>query len=178
MMNFENGTRLAAKCDNWEQLFKQFQKKGLAITKMDFDGVIHCAPGAAHYFILKLYQVLTKKTLKVMQPGPPVEGPPPAYMRDTASYRLKDPEIARVCDRVERTIRAIDTLGAYHEDRREMKAREAPHLLRHERQLKARRPGQDLDDLSRDIAEDSVQVDEVRVKALQGDSTQVRKPAG
>merc|ERR1719265_698330 len=27
MMNFENGTRLAAKVDNWEQLYKVFKKK-------------------------------------------------------------------------------------------------------------------------------------------------------
>lgn len=171
MMCFENGTRLAAKIDNWEQLYKHFQKKGLSISKQDFDPVIHCAPGAAHALILKMYQVLTKKTPKVIAASQPIIDLPP-YMRETASLRLKDHEIARVQDNVERTIRAIDTLGMYHEDRRVMKAREAPHLLRHERQLKARRPGQDLDMLSRDIAEDSVQVDEVRVKALQGDSTQ------
>jgi len=180
MMNFENGTRLAAKVDNWEQLYKQFQKKGLAIAKQDFDAVIHCAPGAAHAFILKLYQVLTKKVLKVLPSGAmgPEVMPLPAYMRDTASYRLKDHEVARVQDRIERTMRAIDTLGHYHEERRVLKAMEAPHLLRHERQLKARRPGQDLDMESRDIAEDSVQVDEVRVKALQGDSKMLRQDAG
>merc|ERR1719487_2816366 len=59
MMNFENGTRLAAKIDNWEQLYKFFKKKQFGILKQDFDPVIHCAPGAAVAFILKLYQVLT-----------------------------------------------------------------------------------------------------------------------
>jgi hypothetical protein len=177
MMNFENGTRLAAKTDNWEQLYKFFKKKGIAMTKQDFDPVIHCAPGAAHYFILKLYQLLTKKAIKAIMPESR-DGPLPAYMRDTASHRLKDHEIDRVQDRVERTFRAIDTLGAYHEERRVQKAMEAPILLRHERHLKARRPGQDLEMLSREIGEDSVQVDEVRVKALQGDSTQLRQAPG
>lgn len=177
MMNFENGTRLAAKVDNWEQLYKLFKKKGLAVMKQDFDPVIHCAPGAAVMFILKLYMILTKKTIKPFAPAPP-DSMPPAYMRETASRRLKDHEISRIEDRVDRTIRAIDTLGRYHEERRYMKAMEVPHLLRHERQLKARRPGKDLDMMSREIGEDSVQVDEVRVKALQGDSTQLRQAPG
>jgi len=177
MMNFENGTRMEAKVDNWEQLFRIFKKKGLQITKQDFDPVIHCAPGAAYFFILKLYQLLTKKTIKHMPPQV-TEAAPPPYMRDTASRVLKDHEIARISDRVERTIRAIDTLGRYHEERRYHKAREAPVLLRLERQLKARRPGKDDEMLSREINEDSVQVDEVRVKALQGDSTQLRQAPG
>merc|ERR1719326_1812424 len=104
MMNFENGTRMEAKVDNWEQLFRIFKKKGLAIPKQDFDPVIHCAPGAAVFFIMKLYGLLTKKPVKFIPPQRE-EGPLPAYMRDTASLRLKDPEIARVSDRVERTIR-------------------------------------------------------------------------
>lgn len=177
MMNFENGTRLSAKVDNWEQLYKHFRKKGLPILKQDFDPVIHCAPGAATMFILKLYQVLTKKIIKPFAPQPS-DNVVPAYMRETASLRLKDPEIARLSDRVERTIRAIDTLGAYHEERRYQKTVEVPILLRHERQLKARKPGKDMDMLSREINEDSVQVDEVRVKALQGDATQLRQAPG
>jgi len=178
MMTFENGTRLAAKVDNWEQLYKLFKKKGVQITKQDLDPVIHCAPGAANFFILKLYTVLTKKNIRMCPPSNyQDENPTPAFMRETASYRLKDHEIARIEDRVERTIRAIDTLGHYHDDRRRVKAFEAPILLHHERQVKAARPGNDVDMLSREINEDSVQVDEVRVRALQGDSTQQRPQA-
>jgi len=177
MMNFENGTRLAAKVDNWEQLYKFFKKKGLQILKQDLDPVIHCAPGAALLFIMKLYQLLTKKVLRAVQPLPP-DTEQPAYMRDTASYRLKDHEIARVHDNVERTMRAIDTLGMYHDERRFQKAEEAPHLLRHERNIKARKPGSDVDMLSREINEDSVQVNEVRVKAMQGDATQLVNKEG
>lgn len=136
--------------------------------------MIHCAPGAAHFFILKLYQLLTKKTVKAIPPAPAEDGPVPAYRRETASWTLKDHEIARVQDRVERTIRAIDTLGVYHEERRFQKAQEAPHLLRRERHTKAKRPGKDLEMMSREINEDSMQVDEVRVKALQVDATQLR----
>jgi hypothetical protein len=176
ILNFENGTRLAAKVDNWEQLYKFFKKKQFGILKQDFDPVIHCAPGAAVVFILKLYQVLTKKMPKLIEPAPPDEMIPP-YQRHTASYRLKDHEIDRIADRVDRTMRAIDTLGMYHDERRYHKSYEVPHLLRHERALKARRPGKDFETLSRDINEDSIEVDEVRVKALQGDSTQLRQGA-
>jgi hypothetical protein len=177
MMCFENGTRLEAKVDNWEQLYKFFKKKQLPIVKQDFDSVIHCAPNAAIEFIVKLYTVLTKKQLRYI----PIEGDGtelPAFMRDTASVRLKDHEIDRVHDRIERTIKAIDTLGSYHEERRVQKLKEAPLLLREERRRKTKRPGQEVDMNSREINEDSVQVDEVRVKALQVDSTQLRPGQG
>merc|ERR1719330_555861 len=56
---FENGTRLASKVDNWEQIYKFIRKKEeLPIPKQHFDPVIHCADGAAVAFILHLYCVL------------------------------------------------------------------------------------------------------------------------
>jgi hypothetical protein len=177
MMTFENGTRLEAKVDNWEQLYKFFKKKQLPIMKQHFDPVIHCAPNAAQEFIMYLYTVLTKKQLK-HRPAQPEQTEVPAFMRDTASVRLKDHEIDRVTDRIERTIKAIDTLGGYHEERRQQKLVEAPLLLREERRRKTRRPGREVDMNSREINEDSVQIDEVRVKALQVDSTQLRQAQG
>jgi hypothetical protein len=177
LMSFENGTRLEAKVDNWEQLYKFFKKKQIAVAKQDFDPVIHCAPNAAQFFICKLYQLLTKKQLKYIA-AENDEAPAPAFMRETASYRLKDHEIARVVDKNERTYVAIGKLGQYHEERRILKQQEAPLLLQEERRRKKVQPGVDLEMQSREIHEDSVQVDEVRVKSLQVDSTQLRPGPG
>mmetsp|Transcript_145945 Transcript_145945/g.254649 ORF Transcript_145945/g.254649 Transcript_145945/m.254649 type:complete len:843 (+) Transcript_145945:96-2624(+) len=163
---YENGTRLAAKVDNWEQLFRHTRKTIPQITKQDIDPVIHCAPGAAEFFLLKLHQVLTKRTIRPIAPQPADTSMPPAYMRDTASVRLKDHEISRVQDRVERTIKAIDVLGMYHEERRMQKTLEAPLLLREERRRKMRRPYTDRGLLNSEELHESVQIDEVRVKSL------------
>lgn len=173
MNSFENGTRLAAKCDNWEQIYKVFKRKGLNIAKQEFDAVIHCAPGAAPAFIFHLYNVLTKRTVREFQPQE-TGAALPAFMRDTASKRLKDHEIARIQDNVERTIRAIDTLGYYQEERRVQKAAEAPLLIKQERRLKSGLQGTDLETSSKEELQDSVHIDEVRVKALSGSATQLR----
>jgi len=175
MNTYENGTRLGCKVDNWEQLFKLFRRKGLQIAKYDVDPVIHCAPGAAISFLFKLYQCLTKRAVKVFsQMEQPVV---PAFARDTASTRLKDHEISRIEDNVERTIRAIDTLGMYHEERRHMKAFEAPFLVQHEKKMKSLKAGEeaDADRAQDDLLGESVQVDEVTVKALQ-DVAQIKVP--
>jgi len=179
---FENGLRLATKVDNWESLYKLFKKKGIAITKDDIDKVIHCAPGYATMFIMKLWSLLTKPKvpMKFAMPQemmPPSE-PLPAYMRETASRRLKDPEIDRVQDTVERTIRAIDTLGYYHEERRSIKAAEAPTLMRHERRLKTGMAGEAQDTLERGMENESVQIDEVAVKAMTGGDARLGAAAG
>eukprot|EP00971_Amphidinium_carterae_P035273 694348-Amphidinium_carterae.1 len=107
VLNYENGLRLAAKVNNWEQLFRMFRKKGIPIGKYDFDPVMHGAPGAAVAFILKLYQLLTKRAVRFAPPDRTDATSVPAFMRDTASRRLKAHEIARVADTVERTIKAI-----------------------------------------------------------------------
>merc|ERR1719503_431670 len=79
----------------------------------------------------------------------------PAFMRDTAAKRLKDHEVNRIQDNVERTIRAIDTLGMYHEERRSMKAKEAPTLMKHTRRVNTQRPGRDVDSLRQEELQES-----------------------
>lgn len=165
IQTYENGTRLAAKVDNWEQLYKLFKKKGVGVSKAEFDPIIHCAPGAASAFLFHLYSLLTKRTVRIAPPHGEEEVP--AFMRDTASKRLKDPEIARIEDNIFRTIRAIDTLGHYHEERRAQKAMEAPLLIRQERQLRMGRAGADAQRSGQDTG-DTSQVEEVRVKAMTG----------
>jgi len=177
MTCFENATRLAAKVDNWEQLHKFARRKGLNITKYQMEPVIHMEPGAAMAFLFHLYNLLTKRSVKVFQPQVDPEQVVPAHerlhMRDTASKRLKDPSIHRVHDNVERTIRAIDTLGMYHEERRYQKAVEAPLLIQQHRR-NAMRPLKDLDTSREEEEEDEVYVREVGVKAMAGHFTQLK----
>jgi len=169
---YENGSRLEAKVDNWEQLYKLFKKKGIGITKAEFDPVIHCAPGAAVMFVYKMYELLTKCAVKSMAPIKELinyQPELPPFMRDTASKRLKDPEISRIQDNVERTIIAIDVLGSYHQERRAIKAQEAPALIRQERRMRMGLSQEDPDHAQEQT--DSVMIDEVKVKALQSAAT-------
>uniref|UniRef100_A0A7S2NP71 Uncharacterized protein n=1 Tax=Zooxanthella nutricula TaxID=1333877 RepID=A0A7S2NP71_9DINO len=117
--------------------------------------------------IFKVYELLTKRTVKITRPpeDPEAAEVRPAFMRDTASKRLKDPEIDRIQDNVERTIRAIDTLGNYHEERRVQKATEAPLLIQQHRQTRMAQ-GTEYDTTSKEEVQDSLQLSEVRVKAL------------
>lgn len=170
MLTFEKGSRLAAKVDNWEQLYRIFKKNNFGIVKQEFDPVLHCTAGAAVAFIFKLYNILTKRVVKPIPP-PEDQAELPAFMRDTAAKRLKDPQIERIQDNVERTIAAIDVLGYYHQERRTQKATEAPLLIRKERRQKMGL-GQENGATSKEVAEESTQVDEVKVKALQGGTTQ------
>lgn len=172
--SFENGSRLEAKVNNWDQLCKLFKKKGIGITKVESDPVIHCAPGAAVVLIYRMYEILTKCTVRANAPIKElmnIQHELPPFMRDTASKRLKDPEIARIEDNVERTIVAIDVLGSYHQERRAMKATEAPALIRQERRLRLGLSQEDLSNQQEHF--DSVMIDEVKVKALQ--SAQLKK---
>lgn len=170
MNSYENGTRLAAKVDNWEQVYKLCKRKELPISKQEIDPVIHCAPEAATMLLFHLYHVLTKRTVKTFSPAVDPEPPRPAFMRETASKRLKDPEISRIQDNVERTIRAIDVLGNFHEERRFQKAAEAPLLIQQNRANRTVQ-GADYDTSKEEDVQDSLQMSEVRVKALSNNST-------
>lgn len=173
MNSFKNETRLAAREDNWDQLVKIFKRKFPQITKQDCDLVMHCTPDAALVFILKLHHALTRRSVRATLP--PQEGPldRPGFMRDTAAYRLKDPELDRIVDKDTHTYKAIDILGTFHEERRLQKEVEAPLLLRREGRLKSQRPGEGTETLSKDEHNESVQIDEVRVKSLQVVPTQL-----
>ena len=46
--SFDNGSKLATKNDNWDQLYLFFRKKGIPLGKLDFDPVIHCVTRASH----------------------------------------------------------------------------------------------------------------------------------
>lgn len=67
MHTFENGTKLACRNDNWEQLFRFFKRDNVQIplTHLDFDPVIACDNGAAATILVKIYTVLTKRTVPV-----------------------------------------------------------------------------------------------------------------
>jgi hypothetical protein len=193
---YENGTRIAAKVDNWEQLYKVIQKKQnekeltqFSIFKEDIDPVIHMAAESVHTggmlpairMIYKLYHMLTERpiTQNTFRPPKPkdteeVEN----FRRETASRRMKDPEIDRVMDNTERLYKALDTLGYYHKERREVKASMAESLLSYERQTKTNMPGEVAGSLARDDMQESVQIDEVTVKALTGAELTTRGGGG
>jgi hypothetical protein len=65
MHAFENGTKIACRNDNWEQLFRFFKKKSIPIGRSDFDPVIAASAGAAPALLVKCYTLLTRRTVPV-----------------------------------------------------------------------------------------------------------------
>lgn len=59
MHSYDNGTSVAVRKDNWEQLKKVLRKKGFEVSGSEVDDIIHCKPGAIVPFINKLYTFLT-----------------------------------------------------------------------------------------------------------------------
>jgi len=179
MLSYDKGTRLATKIDNWEQLFKVFLKHGIPYQKHEFDAVIHCKAGAALMFLYKLYAILTKRQVKMFQSVDPSKGPDPAFMRPTASLVLKDHEIHRIQDDLHRTLVAIDVLGSYHDHRRSVRAMEGPTLVQRQRTDQVARSRMQAAD-TKDQAEgvETHKVDEVQVKSLQREVTDIRGKQG
>jgi len=174
MLSYDKGTRLATKIDNWEQLFKVFQKQNIPFQKQEFDAVIHCKHGAALMFLYKMYQFLTKRQVKVFQP-PDTKAPDPAFMRPTASLILKDHEIHRIQDDLHRTLVSIDVLGSYHEHRRAVRAFEGPSFVqRARRDQGARSRLQAADTKEQTEGLETHKIDEVQVKSLQREVTDIR----
>jgi hypothetical protein len=67
MHKFENGSKLAAKNDNWEQLFKFFKTRqpAVPITRFEFEPLIRCDNNAARDLLCKIYTLLTKRVVPV-----------------------------------------------------------------------------------------------------------------
>lgn len=64
MYSFENGTSLATKRDNWNQLLRFFIKKGIEpggrpVAKEEVEDIIHGKPEAVESFINRIYEFLT-----------------------------------------------------------------------------------------------------------------------
>jgi hypothetical protein len=177
MLSYDKGTRLATKIDNWEQLFKVFQKHNLPFNKHEFDGVIHCKAGSGTMFLYKLYSVLTERQVKMFQPGDN-KPPDPAFMRPTASLILKDHEIHRIQDDLHRTLVAIDVLGSYHDHRRTVRAMEGPALVYRQRQDQTAKTQNAADTKEQVEGLETHKVDEVQVKSLQREVTDIRGQKG
>lgn len=173
MNRFDNGTRLAAKVDNWDQLSKIFKKHSINITKQEIEPVIHCAPGAANAFLLHLHNVLTKRAIR-FHPPKEQEQDVEAYRRHTASHRLKANELSHIHDTDERERVAHMILGSYLEERRALKVADAPVILAHQQRQKMGRSRKNMEITSKEEVQDSVQVDEVRVNALSASAAQLR----
>jgi hypothetical protein len=117
---FDNGTKLATKNDNWDQLYLFFQKKKIPLGKLDFDPVIHCVPGASGLLLTKVYKLVTKRpvpTFKVAEPPKiPEQGSamettqrPPGTAESMGASRLKLNQPADELDPADEL--ALHTLG-------------------------------------------------------------------
>jgi len=65
MHSFDNGLKAATKNDNWEQLFRFFRKHNYPISRMDFDPVMENQPGTAVALLIKVYTLLTNRTVPI-----------------------------------------------------------------------------------------------------------------
>jgi hypothetical protein len=66
MHGFDNGTSLASKRNNWNQLLRFFVKRGVEpggapVTKEEVEEIINFKPEATEQFIHRLYEWLTGK---------------------------------------------------------------------------------------------------------------------
>lgn len=161
--SYDNGMRLETKIDNWDRVCTLLRKKGHPINKADIDPVIHCSPGAAVIFLMKLFQCLTNRNLPVPTVEPPTM--PPSYMRQTASVTLKNEDINRICDKHERQVAAVSLLQAYEDNRRKQRIVDAPTLLQNARK---HRPQKEHTGVTEMQAEEPLPPDEVKLKALTG----------
>lgn len=65
MHTFDSGTKLACRNDNWEQLFRFFRKQNIPISRAEFEPVINTVNGAAQTLLVKVYSILTRRTVPV-----------------------------------------------------------------------------------------------------------------
>jgi len=66
MHGFENGTSVAAKHNNWNQLLRFFVKKGIEpageqVTKKEVEEIISSKPEATEHFMHRMFEFLTGK---------------------------------------------------------------------------------------------------------------------
>lgn len=65
MHSFDNGTKMASRNDNWEQLFRFFKKREIPINRLDFEPCMRTETGAAAALLVKCYTFLTKRQVAV-----------------------------------------------------------------------------------------------------------------
>jgi len=85
MHTFDNGLKNTTKNDNWEQLFRFFKKNQYPISKVDFQPVIEAVAGASIALLIKIYTLLTKRTVPVFL----VEEPLPEELDAAAAQSAK-----------------------------------------------------------------------------------------
>jgi len=91
MHTFDNGTKMACRNDNWEQLFRFFKKRSIPIARPDFEPVIAAATGAAPALLVKIYTLLTRRTVPLFAVQ---EMPPPDDGTASATNGKKDSGLA------------------------------------------------------------------------------------
>lgn len=126
MHSFDNGSALSKKLDNWDQLAKFFDRKGMPISRPMIDGVVHCKDGAALPLVSTIYTMLTNRPMP-QQTRPQNDDeliPPFARATATALLRenLKDSELSTVLQD-QNTVRdkTVDILSKHSDSVREEK---------------------------------------------------------
>eukprot|EP00128_Syssomonas_multiformis_P000795 Colp12_sorted_trinity150504_noHs@27870 len=66
MRTFDNGTALARKLDNWDQLKKFFAKHSFSVAPELIDGIIHCKPGVAQPLLNTIFKFLTNRKVQLV----------------------------------------------------------------------------------------------------------------
>merc|ERR1719487_1650410 len=85
MHSYDNGTAIAIRKDNWQQLQKFFRRQSIdVVTAAEVDRIIHCENGAAIEFLNRLYEALTRRKVQDVR-HTFTDDPPPPFHRRTAS---------------------------------------------------------------------------------------------
>ncbi|EGD73659.1 hypothetical protein PTSG_05371 [Salpingoeca rosetta] len=73
MHNYDKGSAIEKKMDNWRLLQKVFQTEGIEVDPKFINGCIHCKPGAAEPIITTLYKALTHRKCAIKTNLKPTE---------------------------------------------------------------------------------------------------------
>ena len=102
MYQYDNGFKLEKKLNNWEHMQKYFKRKGVPVTKADWDPVMHCAPSAAYDLLKKFYTILTGReiadNLEPIQEQYLRDAQDPEYAKPTIAKKMKERELIRIAD--------------------------------------------------------------------------------
>lgn len=110
MASFDSGMGVSARLDNWAQIREIINRKGFIKLEQELvDDIVYYRGDACIVFMMGLYSSLTHKT--VPAPRPPSSPPNhtadvPGYARATAAFKLKDSELNRSVDDLERKVKA------------------------------------------------------------------------
>ncbi len=126
--SFDNGMGLATRSDNWRQIREFVCKKGLLKLDQETVGdIIYYRGDACIGFIVDLYSSMTNKAVSVprIRTVHAVSTDTPSYARATAAFKLKDSELNRSVDDLERKVKAAGAVLRHEIDNKAMRSKQA-----------------------------------------------------